>query len=219
MVKNVKGGSGHKGLARKHVVFASSGPTHTRLKEDVEFERYAIVTTMLGDKCFVLCDDDKKRLCCIRGKFRGRKKRDNLVVVGGWVLVGLRSFETEKSSSSSSSSSSSYVGKCDLMEIYGDNEKRAMQEKAPADFRNMSEKGAGIGKSKTADPFYDKKEGYDDSFDFVSDMESDARKMEEAKKLMDLQKIDFAMHDMTCKEGNENDEDEDDDDSFNIDDI
>jgi len=221
MVKNVKGGSGHKGLARKHVVLANS-QKNSRLKEDMEYERYAVVTAMLGDKCFVLCDDDKKRLCCIRGKFRGRKKRDNMVVVGGWVLIGIRSFETEKvaTSSSSSSSSSSYVGKCDLMEIYGDHEKKDMQEKDPDEYRNMLEKSSGIGKSKSQERG-ERGEG-DDSFDFISDMEAEAMALMKKKggggdddhdvKLL-LEKKDSVVN------VDDDDDDDDDDDEINIDDI
>ena len=120
MVKNTKGGSGHKGMARKNVV----GPrlnTKTRLSQD-ENEIYAQVIATLGNgMCHVMCMDNKKRLCFIRGKFRGRGKRDNIINNGKWVLVGNRDFETEKSGIGKD------LDKCDLLEVYTDTDKLQLQ--------------------------------------------------------------------------------------------
>jgi initiation factor 1A len=112
MVKNTKGGSGHKSMARKFV--AGAGEKKTRFSTDA-FEYYAVVEKVLGNgMCYVICIDKKKRLCHIRGKFRGRGKRDNTLSPGSWVLVGGRDFESERSG----------VGKdlenCDLLEVYND---------------------------------------------------------------------------------------------------
>jgi len=82
MVRNLKGGSGAKGQARKHTSTGSSALIKTRLAVE-EGELYAQVTKNMGNgMCHVLCQDDKTRLCFIRGKFRGRSKRDNMISNG-----------------------------------------------------------------------------------------------------------------------------------------
>lgn len=112
MVKNVKGGSGHKSQARK---FASTtGPkTQSKLRiSQEEDEKYAIISKVFGNgMCDVLCIDNYTRLCIIRGKFRGRGKRDNTIRPGSWVLVGARSWASEKEGEKQ---------KCDLLEVYSD---------------------------------------------------------------------------------------------------
>ena len=112
MVKNVKGGSGHKSQARK---FASTtGPKNQsklRISQE-EDEKYAIISKVFGNgMCDVLCIDNYIRLCIIRGKFRGRGKRDNTIRPGSWVLVGARSWASEKEGEKQ---------KCDLLEVYSD---------------------------------------------------------------------------------------------------
>jgi len=114
MVKNVKGGTGHKSMARKNVMSASKQATKTRIALD-EDEVYAQVSKMLGGgMCHVLCQDDVTRMCIIRGKFRGRGKRDNIIGNGKWILVGKRGFESEKTGK---------LENCDLLEIYSDQDK------------------------------------------------------------------------------------------------
>jgi len=112
MVKNVKGGSGHKSQARK---FASTGASKQGSKLRVveeEGEIYAQITKMFGNgMCDALCIDEVTRLCIIRGKFRGRGKRDNTLRVGSWVLAGKREWESEKKDEKE---------KCDLLEVYSD---------------------------------------------------------------------------------------------------
>ena len=112
MVKNVKGGSGHKSQARK---FASTGvskqTSKLRIVEE-DGEIYAQVTKVFGNgMCDVLCIDEKTRLCIIRGKFRGRGKRDNTIRPGSWILAGKREWESEKKDEKQ---------KCDLLEVYSD---------------------------------------------------------------------------------------------------
>ena len=60
--------------------------------------------------CHVLCIDGKERLCHIRGKFRGRGKRDNLIGNNSWLLIGLRDWESEKDEKKKQN--------CDLLEVY-----------------------------------------------------------------------------------------------------
>ena len=95
MVKNTQGGSKHKGQARKLVnAPISSKP---RLSESDD-ECYAMVTKMLGNgMCHVNLSHKgnlfQNVVCHIRGKFRGRNKKNNIVSTGNFVLVGLRTWE------------------------------------------------------------------------------------------------------------------------------
>jgi initiation factor 1A len=121
MVKNTKGGSGHKSQARKYENAGKQSNFKTRFSED-EFEHYAQVVAILGNgMCHVMCKDGKKRLCIIRGKFRGRGKRDNTLTNGKWVLVGRRDFEAEKSGEGKD------LEKCDLLEVYSDLDKERLK--------------------------------------------------------------------------------------------
>ena len=118
MVKNA-GGNKTKGQARK---FASGGGKNDklRLSED-ECEVYAIVEKMLGNgMCHVLCHDSVTRLCHIRGKFRGRGKRDNTVQNGAWLLVGLREWDLEKKDETK-------IQNCDLLEVYQDRDRNELK--------------------------------------------------------------------------------------------
>lgn len=120
MVKNTKGGSGHKSQARKYEATKQSY-TKTRFAED-DYEYYAQVVATLGNgMCHVMCMDGKKRLCIIRGKFRGRGKRDNIVSNGKWVLVGGRDFESERGGNGDK------LEKCDLLEVYSDLDKERLK--------------------------------------------------------------------------------------------
>jgi len=114
MVKNVKGGSGHKSQARKFV--APKASSKTRLVTE-EGEQYAYVTNKSGgENCVVICQDDTLRRCVIRGKFRSsRGKRDNFITKGTWVLVGIRDW------------ASSANAVCDLLEVYKENDKTKLK--------------------------------------------------------------------------------------------
>jgi translation initiation factor IF-1 len=95
MVKNTQGGSKHKGLARKLVNAPISAKP--RLSE-CDDECYALVTKMLGNgMCHVNLSHKgniiQNVVCHIRGKFRGRNKKNNIVATGNFVLVGLRTWE------------------------------------------------------------------------------------------------------------------------------
>jgi len=107
MVKNLKGGKGHKNLARKHIYGNDSSVSNVRKKVD-EFEHYAFVDSILGNgHLYVNCDDDVKRLCRIPGKFK-KKRRDNLVTKTGFLLIGCFDFGNKD--------------KCELLEVYSEQE-------------------------------------------------------------------------------------------------
>ena len=124
MVKNVSGGSNNKKFARKNT--APSGRINSKLRVvEEDGEIYAVVTKIFGGKmCQVQCIDGKTRACIIRGKFAGRGKRDNFISAGTWVLVGAREWEC----------TSKEDQKCDLLEIYSDNDRKKLQSSVDANW-------------------------------------------------------------------------------------
>jgi initiation factor 1A len=151
MVKNLKGGKGHKNLARKYNN-VSEEQTKLRLRED-EDEHYGIVETILGNGHFyVICDDDVKRLCRIGGKFK-KRRRDNLVVKNGFVLIGIYGFETEIKDK---------IQKCDLMETYTDTElKRLMDKERDPKARRFIERAVNQQISEKQQTCIEKDTGFD----------------------------------------------------------
>ena len=105
MVKNTTGGKKGKSVGRKTFT------TNKTMLSTSPMEVYGIVVKMMGGKiCEVKCQDDKVRLCHIRGAFSGKNKGSNFIRPGQWVLVGLRDWATEKLH-------------CDLLCLYTDREK------------------------------------------------------------------------------------------------
>lgn len=99
MVKNSIGGKKAKGMARKNMRASATPATRALRISQNENEVYAQATKMLGNCMFIVkCADGVSRLCYIRGKFRGKNKRDNTVTVGAWVLVGLREWNNDAAS-------------------------------------------------------------------------------------------------------------------------
>lgn len=122
MVKNKKGGSGHKKMARKHV---RESFRQRRAREAGEGEMYAkVVQINGGGVCEVMCNDKIQRQMVIRGKFRGRNKRDNTIKLNTMVLVGLRDWEIV---------SSKKKPKVDLLEVYNPNDMEQLKK-----FKNLN---------------------------------------------------------------------------------
>jgi initiation factor 1A len=131
MVKNTVGGNKHKGQARK---FATAKPTHKLRLVEEEGELYGQVTQMLGNgMCYITTLTAHKYLCIIRGKFRGRSKRDNLLKNGTWVLVGAREWEQVKDGA---------APKCDLLEVYSDLDKEKLKNSVKENWRVFIENEA-----------------------------------------------------------------------------
>jgi translation initiation factor IF-1 len=119
MVKNVSGGNKSKGFARKD--FARKVNRKLRLSED-EAEVYAQVRKIYGGAaCQVVTLDGIELLCHIRGKFRGRGKRDNFISIGTWLLVGLREWENKPAHDSKK------LSQCDVIEVYNDSDKERIK--------------------------------------------------------------------------------------------
>ena len=124
MVKNVKGGSGHKSQARKNVISAAEKHSHRLRLVEEEGEMYAQVSKDFGNgMCEVVCSDNIKRLCIIRGKYRGRGKRDNSIKMKSIIMVGLRDWETHFENSKK-------LEKCDLLEVYSDYDVERLKKSA-----------------------------------------------------------------------------------------
>lgn len=123
MVKNSTGGNKAKGQARKFVTAPKSYAL--RLVED-DSEIYAVVMKNLGNgMCHVLCMDNKTRLCHIRGKFTGRRKKENIIKVGSWIMIGLREWEAGKVFDKK-------LENCDLLEVYDDGDKDRLKTLLPS---------------------------------------------------------------------------------------
>lgn len=119
MVKNQTGGNKQKSQARKYSVNVRDNKL--RISED-EGEKYAQVISLLGNgMCYVIIDNNTKLLCIIRGKFKGRGKRDNIIKKGSWVLVGLREWEHAPNDKNK-------YQKCDLLELYSDYNKEQLKK-------------------------------------------------------------------------------------------
>lgn len=93
MVKNVKGGKGHKSIARKSLL-SNDNISHVRLPENA-LELFAVVTKFYGNMCDVTTHNKLELKCHIRGKFKGKSKRNSYIANGKIILVGLRHYETQ----------------------------------------------------------------------------------------------------------------------------
>jgi hypothetical protein len=127
MVKNFGGKKGKKISRKRQNISTSKG---VRVKSDPD-EIYAVVLKLCGGAiCEVLCEDKITRLCVIRSKFRGRGKRGNILSPGVLIMVGKRSWEVV---------SSAKKEKCDLLEVYNDNDTRKLKNDHPGNWEILTE--------------------------------------------------------------------------------
>jgi initiation factor 1A len=136
MVRNTTGGTGHKSQASKFQDKSKQSSAKTRfVKEDGEL--YAYVAKNLGNgMCHVMCQDNTTRLCIIRGKFRGRGKKDNIISNGKWILIGIRDYESVKEGK---------LENCDLLEVYSDIDKERLKSQVSnVDWRKFIENDCAI---------------------------------------------------------------------------
>lgn len=144
MVRNSSGGKGNRAQAKKNSAQNSNRGSlitaaSVRMSHDPD-EVYAVVTRMLGGKMMVVMGIDQRyRKCIIRGRFSGRSKRQNLVSVGTWVLVGDRPWSTSLAGGICGGSGSathkeggatmpvSSMRDCDLLEVYQANEQMVLR--------------------------------------------------------------------------------------------
>lgn len=124
MVKNSKGGKNSKRIARKHVIDLTQRIVRY-VKE--EGEMYAVVSKHFGGQCEVVTSDGETRLCIVRGKFKGRQRRDNNIGLGTWVMVGIRDWEVRGDGKT----------KCDLLYVYSDLDKDDIRQNSGINLREL----------------------------------------------------------------------------------
>lgn len=93
MVKNTIGGSKTKSMARK----AAQPVSNVQYTPSDPLEKMATVTKLYGNgMCQIQTHDNPvlDLMCHIRGKFRGRSKKHNLIGLNSHVIVGLRDWES-----------------------------------------------------------------------------------------------------------------------------
>lgn len=116
MVKNTQGGNKSKGFARKNLV---KRDTVLRVSQE-EDEIYAQAVKVMGGAIASAIDLKGNLLRVhIRGKFRGRGKKDNFIGPGTWLLVGLHSWEDKDKSSE--------MRNCDILEVYNETDKNKLK--------------------------------------------------------------------------------------------
>ena len=169
-----------------------------RISQDA-CEIYAQVEKLLGNgMCYVECMDNVKRLCIIRGKFRGRGKRDNNLINGTWCLIGLRDYL--------SAPAEGKLQQCDLLEVYSSSDKARLRAQVP---------GADWNKFLSNDVTNSFGNAGEIDLEFTDD------RQEEYKKLMEEQiKSGTAKMDLEVTNDDEGSNDDgNDNDEINIDDI
>ena len=114
MVKNNIGGNKSKGFARKNMI---KRDTALRvIHEDGEI--YAQAIKVMGGSIASAIDLQGNPLRVhIRGKFRGRGKRDNFIAPNTWLLVGLHEWKKTDSLKHGD------VRDCDVLEVYSESDK------------------------------------------------------------------------------------------------
>jgi len=118
-VKNTHGGNKSKGYARKNLTKRDNA---LRVADE-EGEVYAQAVKVMGGNIASAIDIDGNPLRAhIRGKFRGRGKRDNFISPGTWLLVGLHSWETDNSTTKTNE-----IRNCDVLEVYSESDKNRLK--------------------------------------------------------------------------------------------
>lgn len=116
MVKNSAGGNKSKGFARKNLVKKDNA---LRVAQE-EGEIYAQAVKVMGGNIVSVIDIEGNPLRGhIRGKFRGRGKRDNFIGPNTWLLVGIHDWGSDKTPGD--------VRDCDILEVYNDTDKNRLK--------------------------------------------------------------------------------------------
>lgn len=101
MVKNTHGGKYAKTFARK-----STQHTKSIFIPEPPIELIAVVSKFYGNKADIITHNGLTLSCHIRGKFKGKYKKNNLIQVNSIIAVSLRDFEEPN------------YKNCDLIEVY-----------------------------------------------------------------------------------------------------
>ena len=117
MVKNNTGGNTAKGFARKNLTKRDTALRVAREDDEI----YAQAVKVMGGSIASAIDINGNPLRAhIRGKFRGRGKRDNFIAPGTWLLVGLHEWQTDKAKPSD-------LRDCDILEVYSEIDKNRLK--------------------------------------------------------------------------------------------
>jgi initiation factor 1A len=196
MVKNTFGGSSHKKFARSSMAPSANKAFLRTVKE--EGELYAYVNKMFGNgMCNVVDMDGREYLCIIRGKFRGKNKKNNKLEIGTWVLVGLRGWESSRPDEKLT---------CDLLEIYTKDEIDRLKSTVRGNWKTTCDEiGGGVGGSEADSAMEDGVvfSTNEDAFDYDEMMRSGAA---ESSKKISLAVSTSAKNDWLCDDGEEEDE-------------
>ena len=110
MGKNFKGGNKQKSLPNKDQL------DDLLRVPDGEFEKYAIVTKVLGSGMFQVIyfenendNQGKTLLAHLRGNMKGKMKRFNLVYLHSFIIIQLRPYET-------------FYKNSDILHVYSNNQ-------------------------------------------------------------------------------------------------
>ena len=127
MVKNNTGGNKAKRQGRRFANEPQGGSKGVRKATEAGEMYAAVIKIFGGSTCEVKCNDGLIRQCVIRGKFAFRGKRENTLVNGIWVLVGLREWEVRASG----------APRCDLLEVYSGVEKEKLRQAESCSFQHI----------------------------------------------------------------------------------
>ena len=177
MVKNKKGGSKHKKMARKNV---TNNAIRRKLRKAVEEgEMYACVIAVHGGgHALIRCSDKKERTLVIRGKFRGRNKRGNFIKANSIVLVALRSISmgevVEKRKKE----------KADLIYVYDDDDLEELKQ-----IKDVYDILSNETKEKVDDDIFDRTGDTDEQLEnqILKSLDNSKSKEEENNKLDDVE--------------------------------
>lgn len=128
MVKNTKGGKGHKSLGRK---YQSQTNNALRLSTD-PLEIYGFVTKIFGGgMCEVWYVEEKENknirlIGHIRKKMKGRQKRFNTIIPNSYVLIGLREWESESKN-------------CDILCVYDEHQLETLKQNPSINISSLSQ--------------------------------------------------------------------------------
>jgi hypothetical protein len=114
MVKNNFGGNKAKGFARKNLTTKRDSSLRVASEEG---EIYAQAVKVMGGNIVSAIDINGNPLKAhIRGKFRGKGKRDNFIGPNTWLLVGLHEWGSDDT-----------IKSCDILEVYSDIDKNRLK--------------------------------------------------------------------------------------------
>lgn len=147
--------AGGRNRKKQRAAKGGGGRYTGKLRLAEEGEMYACVDNMVGNgRASVIGSDGNPYHCVIRQKFKGRYRRDNMMVKGVWCLVGVRDWESRQKG----------VAVCDLLHVYRDTDVAAIKKKETTKLGSLlaTEDTIKSGNADTAD----------DGIDFTHDIDA-----------------------------------------------